>query len=171
VLPQVSAVPAKAVSVIPLPHLNPDPHLEGLSGWLIWVGLALLLAPLRIMSVIYRYNLPFTNDPSNRLLLAGHRASAILVASEIVTNTLFIVILLFLNYLFFTRKRLFPMWMIMFRVLHPCLLILNHLAFRAFGASSNPAKGIFAIVESLVGAAILIPYLLVSRRVKATFTR
>ena len=149
---------------------NPYPHLEGLSGWLIVVGLGLVLGPIRIVGLIYKVNLPFLLSHKNQPFLASHPATELLVSSEVVTNTLFVVLLLILNYLFFARKRTFPTWMIAYRILNLGLITINHFLCLAFASSSVSGKGGLSIAGSILGACILIPYLLVSRRGKATFT-
>jgi hypothetical protein len=151
--------------------LNPYPHLEGLSGWLIVVGLGLVLGPIRIVSLIYTVNLPFLFGHNNQPLLASYPATELLVSAEVVMNFLFVIILLFLNYLFFARKRIFPAWMIAYRILNLFLLTINHILFLVFAPLNGSSRGVSSIVRSILGACILIPYLLVSRRVKATFTR
>jgi hypothetical protein len=166
---------ATAIAYTPEPtstqFLNPYPHLEGLSGWLVFIGLSLVLAPIRIGSLIFTVNLPFLLDPKHQSFLDSHPATAVLVSSEVVTNSLFVLLLLFLTYLFFARKRIFPAWMIAYRTLNAGLLTINHLAFRMFAHTTDSGRGAFGAAASILGACIIIPYLLVSRRVKTTFTR
>jgi hypothetical protein len=151
------------------PHFAKVNEYEGIAGWLILFGCGLVLSPLLIMRTIYTVNLPFLYDNKHWTLLSSHPAIAVLIVSEVTMNVLFIICLLYLNYLFFMKKREFPRWMILYRVLHLFLLFITHMAFWALDPSADLARGSAAIARSLLGALIWIPYLLLSRRVKATF--
>lgn len=150
--------------------VDPNAHLEGLSGWLIWLGFGLVISPFRIILSIFRVNIPFLFKASHQAYFAGHHLAAVLVGSEIIMNIIFVMSLSFLNYLFFTKKRGFPISMIIFRIVNAVLLLGNHIAFRIFTTFRSPQATI-AVAASIIGAMIVIPYLLFSRRVKATFVR
>src|SRR5215469_9997796 len=149
---------------------NLNSHLEGLSGWLILVGFGLVISPLKIVLLIFSVNIPFLFKTSHQAYFAKHHVAAMLVGSEITMNIIFFLSLLFLNYLFFTKKRGFPTFMIIFRIVNALLLLSNHIAFRIFTTFRSPQATI-AVAASIIGAMIVIPYLLFSRRVKATFVR
>jgi len=138
---------------------------------LVLFAIGLVLGPLSVARAIYTANLPFLSDSKNQAFLSSHPAAAALVFSEILMNTTFIVFLLFLNYQFFTRKRAFPISMIFYRIVHFGGLLVSHLLFQELFKSADLSRGSAAIGRSLIGAFIWIPYLLLSRRVKATFVR
>jgi len=153
-----------------LPSTDPDAHLEGLSGWLIWIGFSLVFAPFKIFNSLLTVSIPFLFKDSNQAYLAKHHAVTILVGSETMTNIIFILSLVFLNYLFFAKKRGFPSYMIVFRTVNVILLIGNHIAFRLFTPFRSP-QATNALIVSIIGAFIVIPYMLYSRRVRVTFVR
>ena len=159
-LPQEVSSPARAS----------DTHLEGLSGWLIWIGFGLVLAPLKMLNTLLSVSIPLLSKASTQAYLAKHHAVTVLVGSEIVMNILFIMSLVFLNYLFFARKRGFPTYMIIFRIVNVILLLGNHIAFRLTTPLRSP-QGTIAVLTSIVGALIVIPYMLISRLVRVTFVR
>jgi hypothetical protein len=146
-------------------------HLEGLDGWLIVVGLGLLTSPLFLAHTIITANLPFLTEPSHRAALSGDWALAALVTCQIAANIVFLIGLLLLNYLFFTRKRTFPLCMILYRVLRTGELLILLVAFRAASSSPEFAGSGAKFFIALLGTLIWVPYFLFSRRVKATFVR
>jgi hypothetical protein len=102
-----------------------------------------------------------------------HPLYAPLILSEVVFNSMQPVWLALALALFFSRKRLFPRVMIALLSVTALFIIGD-----AFIAAQLPAaKALFdpstfgAIAQSLTGAAIWIPYYLVSQRVQATFLR
>jgi hypothetical protein len=150
---------------------NPHPHLEGLSGWLILVGFGLIISPLLVLSSIVRVNLPALAAMQDRLTPSPHPILDLLVFSELIMNSIFIIATLALIYLFFRKDRRFPIWMVVYYAAHAVLLALNHLAFALALPNANLNAGRATVVRAFVGACIWIPYLLVSRRVKVTFVR
>jgi len=144
-------------------------HREGLSGWLILVGIGLVIAPFRILFIIFGTNLPFLLGSNYQAYLSSHPGTAVLAGSEVLINTLFFTSLLALNYLFFKKKKSFPTYMILYHLLNAILLSINHIAFQMMHPTANLSAGLRTVVQSILGALIWIPYFLVSRRVKATF--
>jgi magnesium-transporting ATPase (P-type) len=149
----------------------PYPHLEGLSGWLILLGLALIFSPFLVISTIFRANLPFISSMGHRSVQSAHPILGVLVFSELIMNTVFIIALVILIILFFRRDHRFPNWTIVYYAGHAVLIALNHMAFTLAIPDSNLAAGRAAVVRAAIGACIWIPYLLLSRRVKVTFIR
>jgi hypothetical protein len=168
--------PAPAVPVeLPAPPSTPpfqahDP-LEGLSGWLILVGIGLVFSPIRLVRTILAVNLPFLFDAKYQTYLANHRLSAALGASELITNTILLFALLLLNYLFFARKKDFPNFLIAFYLAQVIFLSFDHFSVRALHPTADLTKGAVQLASIFLAACIWIPYLLRSRRVKATFVR
>ena len=151
------------------PFLHTDSHLEGLGGWLILVGLGLVISPLVILGTTVSDNVPLLTNSDSRAFLESHPALEGLIVFEVVTNVIFVVILGALNILFFTRKRSFPTYMILYLAFQVILLSGDALAVRAVMPSVHTPASYSAITRSFLGAAMWIPYLLLSRRVKATF--
>jgi hypothetical protein len=170
--PMYAAAPprADAESTPPQVH-SPYPHLQGLEGWLIVLGLSLLGSLVLIGRTILRVNLPFLLSPGMKTFLGTHRLVAALVASEAIMNAFFLVVLIWLLYLFATQKRSFPSFLIAYYVLHFVLMFCNHVAFRTALPSADLSAGFSAVARAAVPLLVWVPYLLVSKRVKATFVR
>ncbi len=151
--------------------LNADSHLEGLGGWLILVGLGLAISPVVILGTTIAGNVTLFTHSSFRAFLEAHPALEGLIIFEIITNLIFVVLLGALNFLFFTKKRSFPTYMTLYLALQLILVLGDALAVHAVVPSVHTPASYSAITRSFLGAAIWIPYLLVSRRVKLTFVR
>jgi hypothetical protein len=166
---------AAAVTPAPAPPLFSTTlatqDLEGLSGWLVLVGLGLVVSPFIMLSTVLRANIPFLYAAKYQPFLTSHRALAALIVFELITNIVFLASVLALNYLFFTKRSSFPTYMILYLATHFGIIVLDTVAAHALLPSANLASGYTAVAQSFGGIAIWIPYLLVSRRVKATFVR
>lgn len=167
-----SAVPAGA-DTVPLPFssilLDSDRHLEGLSGWLILVGFGLVISPFLILGSTVVSNLPFVTNVMYRAFLNTHPAVEGLIVFEIATNFIFAAILAALNFLFFKKKRSFPTYMILYLILNSLIVVGDVATAHVLLPTVHTPGSYTGVVRSVLGAMIWIPYLLVSRRVKATF--
>jgi hypothetical protein len=146
-------------------------HLEGLEGWLLLVGFGLVVSPFQLAHTIMTGNLPLLTDPAHRELLYGHGGIAALAVLAAGANIVFLVALLYLNYLFFTKSRFFPRGMVLYRVLRTCELLVLAIEFGAAAAPPELHGAWGQFIRSFINSAIWIPYFLISRRVKVTFTR
>jgi len=143
-----------------------EPNLEGIGGWLILVAIGLGISPLRSMHGIYvdlhvMYASQFQEFLSQRPGVAG------LILYEATTNSIFLIALAFLNYLFYFKKRNFPLLMIGFLAAQAVLILIDDVAAIHYFPRHPPT----AAIQSIVVAALWIPYYLCSSRVKATFVR
>ncbi|MHC2068888.1 DUF2569 domain-containing protein [Bremerella sp. T1] len=152
--------------------------LDGLGGWLILVGIGVVLSPIRLaILMLMTYPGIFLSDTWASLTTPGSEFYspywAPILIGEIVVNGLQFVACLYLMYLYFGKKKAFPAVYIG--------LTLFVLAFIVVDANVVklvlPDEPIFdedtikELTRSAVSALIWIPYMLVSERVKATFTR
>ena len=86
---------------------------------------------------------------------------------EAVSNTIFLFALIVLNVMFYGKKRAFPRLMIAYLAFNCVVILIDH-----FGALRyNPHAGSLAVLRSVVGTFVWIPYYVVSERVKATFVQ
>jgi len=138
--------------------------LEGIRGWLILVAVGLGIGPLVSLSGAIR-DLLLLYGAKYQSTLAARPGVAGLVLYEAVTNSIFFVALVALNFLFYKKRKSFPALMITFLGSQLALVLIDHLAARAL----QPSTGLAGVLRSLVGAVIWIPYYLRSERVKATF--
>jgi len=92
-----------------------------------------------------------------------------LLLGELLANISLLVVRVYLVALFFQKRRQFPRWFIVAMVAGLIVTVVDHAAVLLVGIQST--KGDTTIIRALVGCAIWIPYMMVSRRVKATFVR
>lgn len=156
--------------------MNDKDNLKGLGGWLILVGLGVVISPLRLAYEFGpMYYAIFTDGTFQILTTPGtdvyHSLWGPLLVGEAVCNSFLILASIYLVYLFFTKHYLFPKVYI--------AIILFSLFFIPFdawvGSFVITDEPIFTpeitreLTRTLIGALIWIPYMLVSKRVKATF--
>lgn len=149
---------------------------EGLGGWLILVGLGVVLAPFRVGFFLLSTYVPiFTEGIWETLTTPGneeyHAFWGPLLIFEIVFNLLLIVSWLTLAVLFFTKHRLFPYVFSGVMLVALVFIPIDALAFKLVW----PDEPVFdpdttkQLVQQVIGCLIWVPYMFVSRRVKNTF--
>lgn len=156
--------------------MRDDQELKGLGGWLILVGIGVVLAPVRMLvSLVPIYKPIFENGTWEAITSANsahyNPRLAALIVGEIAINALIFVGSLFLIYLYFSKHRLFPK---MYIALVAATLIFIPLD--AWVASkflvNQPAfdpETAKEFTRAIVAAVIWVPYMLVSKRVRLTF--
>jgi transglutaminase-like putative cysteine protease len=160
------------------PELTPDSNLAGLGGWLILVGIGVTLRPLLlIIQGCTAMNASFHQDTWDAMTTPGNAGyqSALgpLIVTEVIGNLILIVGSVLMLILFYGRKHLFPATAIALMSFSVLFLSFDdwashHLIKIAATAGKAPPP---QAAQAIVQAAIWIPYMLISRRVKATFTR
>lgn len=143
--------------------------LNGIGGWLILPAIGLVISPFMSLHGIFIVDLPVLFGDRYSAFLNGHPAFSGLLVFEIMGNAIFLAGAVGLNFLLYKKKRIFPICMIAYFAINFFLLLADHLATRALLPSTDSNSGTMAVVRAFVGAAVWIPYFLVSRRVKATF--
>ena len=155
-----------------------EKKLEGLRGWLILVGLGIIASPIKISFQIYPvYSKLFTDGSWAALTTPGtesyHPLWAPILISEISINVALALTWLFIAFLFFAKKRFFPKWYIGIFVFTLAFMLVDAVAIRAV----LPNEEIFdpdtikELARTLVTMLIWVPYMLMSKRVKATFVK
>ncbi len=154
-----SALPASA-------HFPPavarDAHLQGIGGWLIVVAINLGMTTLYLARNIMHTDLDF---------LAPRRPGSIMLVGVFLLckDVLTLAMLVWLNWLFYNSKRIFPRARIAYYI---WMIVANLMAMVLVGVTQVHTRGALVhirFVIALAFAAIWVPYFLVSRRVKATF--
>ena len=156
--------------------MNENKDLKGLGGWLILVGLGVVLAPLRLLiMVVPLYQPLFEEGMWEALTTFGsevyHPLWGPLLIGEIAFNSIMILASIYLIYLFFSKHYMFP------KVYIGILLIsLIFIPFDSWLVTFIlPDEPMFdpdttkEFARTLIASIIWIPYMLVSKRVKATF--
>ncbi|MDR3456229.1 MAG: DUF3857 domain-containing protein [Verrucomicrobiae bacterium] len=156
-----------------------DPQLVGLGGWLILVGISLFVGPLRIISLIIRYSNSFSGYTWQALTTPGGTGYspvwAPLLCFELLGQMTLFALAVFALVLFFQKRRAFPKWFIILIVANAVFSMVDVAAVHGLiksppsaGASTSEQRAFFQI---LIGLCIWIPYMCISKRVRATFTR
>jgi hypothetical protein len=157
---------------------NENFEFEGLKGWLILIGIGLLISPIKSLISVSKIYAPYFEPGVLESLTSEDSPNFIpyfkgLFILESVYNFLLILFSFYLIYLFFSKSKFFPMAYI------SCLLI--SLIFIPLDASvtslilpnieSFDKDTIKEFSQLLLQAVIWIPYLLKSKRVRFTFVR
>lgn len=153
-------------------------NLEGLSGWLILVGLGVILSPLIILgTVLPTYFEIFSNGAWGVLTTPGSTAYnpmwAPLIIAEIVVNIGLVVAWVIAAALFCLKKKAFPKLYIGLFLFSLAFILLDAVAVKYVLPSVpvfDPATA-QQFGRTLIAALIWMPYMLLSKRVKATFIR
>jgi hypothetical protein len=157
---------------------NENKTYEGLSGWVILVGIVIIVFPIRLGYVILSTFPPiFTKGTWEALTTPGLETYNVLwspiLIGELIVNTIIIAAALYLIYLFFSKNRKFPAWYIGIAVFSLCFIVIDAWAI-TFVLPNEPIFDSDTAKEStrsLIACLIWVPYMLVSKRVKATFVR
>jgi hypothetical protein len=157
---------------------TPTKPCEGIGGWLILVAFILLRAPIAVLVTLFRAVFPLLqHDTWAALTTKGtesyHPLWAPLIISELIVNLAFLALALIVLVLFFRRKRSFSRFVIILYLAHLAWEVCLTLVLRQIPAmASEPAtSSLVGVIGLALGCAIWIPYFLVSKRVRATFTR
>lgn len=156
-------------------NTDQDP-LYGLGGWLILVGIGVVISPIRLLAtLIPNYKPIFEDGTWEALTTKGSEAytpyfSSLLVG-EIVFNTIMVAASIYLIYLFFSKHYFFPKLYIGIVVASLIFIPLDAwLVTKVF-----PSEPMFdpettkELGRSLITGVIWVPYMLFSKRVKVTF--
>lgn len=151
-------------------------NLKGLNGWLVLVGIALVIFPIRLgfLSGPLFYNM-FTDGSFEYLTTPGtesyHPLWKPLLIFEASYNALLFISSLVLAYLFVTKHYLFPKGYSVFLFLPVVILPLDLYLASLIPMGEDPfdPATLKEMVRSVIAALIWIPYMFLSKRVKATF--
>lgn len=177
----VSAVGGIAVlrrdrSIPPVVPSPDDRHLDGLAGWLILVAIGLVMSPFSILAGLVQSTLPFLDAPTWRSLTESggdsyHSAWGPVLVFSVVASILLLTISLVTAILFFQKRRRFPPVFIAFNLAHLLVVAIDFGLIHVIPISPDPedTQPASELTSALVGCMIWIPYMLISKRVKATF--
>jgi hypothetical protein len=156
--------------------MNNDKSLNGLGGWLILIGIGIVFGPLQmLMEFIPLYSEMFTNGSYEVLTTPGSIAYnpfwAPVVITELLVNILILLTAVYIAVKFFTKKSNFPKWYIGLAVFTLVFLVIDAFAIKlvlpnAAVFDPDTVKEIFLQVFRVL---VWVPYMLKSKRVKATF--
>ncbi|HEX2897038.1 MAG TPA: DUF2569 domain-containing protein [candidate division Zixibacteria bacterium] len=148
---------------------------EGLSGWLILVGIGLMVSPIRIAAIEFTIlSLFFDGTWSAISSSAGEFYNpmlAVIIPLEFVLNMAFIFGFVFLIYLYFTKSSIFPRWFISVYLANLIFILLDAVIVK-FAVPDQPLfdpETTKEFARSLAACCVWIPYMIKSKRVEATF--
>jgi len=172
---QSPELPRAEPQPIPLAENQPDGP-TGLGGWLILVGIGVVLSPIRLGAMFFTVLVPvFTDGTWEALTTPGaenyHPLWGPLLIFEILSNLVFLVGFSVLTILFFRKSKFFPKTYIALAFLTICFIVLDAWAC-TFVLTDQPMfdpETATELFRSLVAFAIWAPYMMISKRVKNTF--
>ncbi len=151
-------------------------NLEGLGGWLILVGLGVVLSPVRIIVQVFPiFSTVFSDGTWEALTVPGSAVYnplwAPILLGELAVNVGSVVVWVFIAFLFFSKKSAFPKWFIGMILFTLCFIVVDAISLK----SVLPNEPVFdadtlrEVTRTAIATLIWVPYMLVSKRVKATF--
>ena len=148
----------------------------GIGGWLILVVIGLFVTPMRIAYMLITTHWPIFRDGAwDQLTTPGtpsyHALWGPFLVFEVVGNALSIVLGLTTLFYLLRKSHNAPKMAILWYGWGAVLVVIDSVAgnlIPAVAAQPDPAST-KELMRALIGAAIWIPYFLVSKRVKATF--
>jgi hypothetical protein len=154
-------------SVLPLQY---NPESWAIGGWLFLLGLGITFSPLGILVDMVRSGF-FGNATWEAVVHAQDAQVRLLVfIAELACNVFLCVYAVLLVLLFFRKRDTFPAACIVFFAAVLSVQVLDYVAVSALNNSYAWSKDqITGITRGILGAAIWIPYLLKSERVRKTF--
>lgn len=151
---------------------------EGLRGWLIFVGIGIVISPIRLaINTFPIYFKLFSNGGWTALTTPGtsvyNHLWAPIIIGEIIINIGFIIAWIGVAFLFFSKKRMFPKTYIGILLFSFAFMVLDIMIMKMMipdqvkydsEAVGEPIRTIFIII-------VWVPYMLLSSRVKETFVK
>jgi hypothetical protein len=154
-----------------------DPKLSGLGGWLILVGFGVVCGPLRQLVFISHFLGSFSLWKWHALTNPGgmsyHPGWAPLLTLELLGQITILILSLVVARLFFEKRRLFPRSFIALLIFNTIFVLGDMIGVQLVRPSSAAVTrdSFQSLAQVFFGCGVWIPYMCVSRRVKATFVR
>lgn len=154
------------------------PVKSSIAGWLTIVAIGLATVPLLMLFQLPKDYVPLFNDGTYNLLTNEdsrlyHPLWRFVIWLEIAINIILFFVFIYLNFLLYTKKALFPTLFICTACAIVLLIVLSAITFKILlpTAPLLNADIIRALLAATLCASIWVPYMLLSKRVKATFVR
>jgi len=155
---------------------NEEENLEGIRGWLILIAIGIVITPVRmVMSILPTYSEIFSTGIWDALTTQGSEVYnslwAPILILEILGNSGMLLVWLYIAYLFFSKKIIFAKWYIGIAIFSLVFIVADAFAIKLV----MPDEPVFdpdttkELFRSLFMVAVWVPYMLLSKRVKATF--
>jgi len=145
-----------------------------IGGWLVIMAIGVFISPLNIFNGLIKASI-FSNNmwlQLDKSTNATHNVSILqlLLVTELASEIGMLIFSLLLVSLFYKKRDTFPKAMIVFLAFNFTFNLIDNLACNyIFEKKSWETDGVKQLVQSFIAAAIWIPYLIRSERVKETF--
>ncbi len=139
------------------------------SKWLWAIAISLIVAPVLRVSSIVLYEVPKLFDDGSQAYLQSHPRFAGLLQFEIGMNALLVAAAIVLNFLFYTRHKIFPMVMVAYVAVTILFLATVIGMMNSTFPDASPSHGYITLIRYLIWAGAIVPYLLTSNEVKERF--
>jgi len=157
---------------------EPINELNGIKGWLILVGLGLIISPIKIIISLLTTHAPmFKNGTWERLTTAGSSYYIPFFQEfatvEIIYNICLTVAEIYLIYLFANKRKEFPQIFITVTVISLVALPIDSFITTLVIKDTQffDYETVKDFMKLLVNAGVWVPYMLISKRVKNTFVK
>lgn len=154
----------------------PDRQLQGLAGWLILVGFGIIISTIKAIALLASLYKPYINSDLLDKITNSNSPTyipnfVVLFSVETVFNIFIVFASIYLIYLYFTKKKVFPKYFIFINLLTILSVPIDGYLTSIIIPNENilDQETIKSFFQSLVSGAIWIPYMLKSVRVKNTF--
>ena len=143
-----------------------------IGGWLILVAIGLVISPFRLLLESIETFKPLFQPGVWGALATYNPLLAYFCVLEIIGNTVIGCAILYTIYLFFTKNKHFPISYILVTIVHLVWVLLDAVIASKIDPSieSFDKDTMQTLIKSALSACIWVPYMLVSTRVKETFT-
>ena len=153
-----------------------EDELEGIAGWLILVAIGIVVQPFRLISnfgplYLEIFSRGIFGSLTNPEAASYNPVLALFLAIEIVYNVVMFAVSIWLIFLFFKKRSFFPKLYIIVAFLSIVFIPLDAwlatllVPDRPFFDAPSQEE----FLRVVIGSAIWVPYMLMSKRVKATF--
>ena len=156
--------------------MNEENIYEGIGGWLTLVAIGIVVTPIRLVALIMTtYPEIFSTGVWEVLTTQGTEAYnpmwAPIIIGELLINCGLIVAWLYMAYKFFTKSKNFPKWYIGIASFSLVFIVVDAFAIKLV----LPSEPVFdpdtikELMRAVFMVLVWVPYMIVSKRVKATF--
>lgn len=154
---------------LPTPGTLRSPGQAKFGKWMWAVAISLAITPiLRIYSIV-AYEIPRLYGEGFQPYLESHKGLSDFLYFEMVVNVILVVSALALNFLFYTRRKSFPVAMVAYVAATLLFLVAAISSVNSIFPDSNMTHSYVSLIRYLIWAAAMIIYLLTSSEVKERF--
>ena len=145
------------------------PGQASFSKWLWAVAISLIVSPIIRGMAIVNVEIPRLTGEQFQTFLQSHPGVSNLLYFEIGMNSLLVISALALNFLFYTKRKAFPMLMVAYVAVTVIFRVAVVAWINSMLPDANLSASYITLFRYLIWAGALVPYLLTSTDVKKRF--